>query len=66
MEDKYAYFNERQALSDRLAHISFEMNRVWKEYLHYKEMQDNVLHRIAELDTPEDFGETEQKFLGNQ
>lgn len=64
-KDKYAYFYERQALNDRLAHINFEMNRRWKEFLHYKTMQDNVLKRIAELDKGEDYGDTEQNWLGN-
>lgn len=65
-EDKYAYFHERQALTDRLAKLSWEMARVWKEYEHFKGMQDTVLKRLAELDKEEDYGETEQRFLGNE
>lgn len=64
-EDKYAYFHERQALNDRLAGLSWQMGRIWKEYLRYKEMQDAVLKRIAELDKTEDYGDSEQQWLGH-
>lgn len=54
-EDKYAYFHERQALTDRLAKLSWEMARVWKEYEHFKGMQDTVLKQLAELDKEIDY-----------
>lgn len=48
--DHYSYFNERQALSDRLAHISFEMGIAAAKWNHLKGLQDGVLQRIAALD----------------
>lgn len=65
-QDKYAYFHERQALTDRLASLSWQMARIWKEYERYKGMQDAVLKRLTELDREEDYGITEQQYLGNE